>query len=101
MENQEIISSQIESTNGQGHSALAKILKNLNIDVLICGGIGGGARNILTSLGIEIIPGVIGSSDEAVIDYLKGELHYDPNTACNHHDDGHHACHEHDNKCCH
>ena len=101
IENQEIISSQIESTNGQGHSALAEILKNLNIDVLICGGIGGGARNILTSLGIEIIPGVIGSSDEAVIDYLKGELHYDPNTACNHHDEGHHACHEHDNKCCH
>ena len=91
----------IAVTNGQGHSALAEILKNLNIDVLICGGIGGGARNILTSLGIEIIPGVIGSSDEAVIDYLKGELHYDPNTACNHHDDGHHACQEHDNKCCH
>ena len=36
IENQEIISSQIESTNGQGHSALAEILKNLNIDVLIC-----------------------------------------------------------------
>lgn len=101
IENNEIIASRVESTNGQGHSALGEVLKNLNVNALICGGIGGGARNILTSLGIEIIPGVIGNADEAVNDYLKGELHYDPNTKCHHHDDGHHNCNEHDHKCCH
>lgn len=96
-----IVSSEVKSTNGQGHSALGDVLKNLDADVLICGGIGGGARNILTSLNIEIIPGIIGNCDKAVNDYLKGELHYNPNTKCNHHDDGHHNCHSHDEKCCH
>ena len=31
------------SSNGQGHGALAGVLATNQIDVLICGGIGGGA----------------------------------------------------------
>ena len=31
-------------TNGQGHSALAGFLKVIGADILICGGIGGGAQ---------------------------------------------------------
>ena len=42
-ENGKIISSKVVDTNGSGHGALAGMLSALNIDVLICGGIGGGA----------------------------------------------------------
>lgn len=39
-----IISSEVVSTNGSGHGALAGVLNALQADVLICGGIGGGAQ---------------------------------------------------------
>ena len=37
-----IISSEVVDTNGSGHGALAELLSSLGVDVLICGGIGGG-----------------------------------------------------------
>ena len=39
-----IIREQIVGTNGAGHGALAGFLKSAQADVLICGGIGGGAQ---------------------------------------------------------
>ena len=100
-----IISSQIVGTNGQGHGALADFLLNNKVNVLICGGIGGGAKNALSQAGIQIYPGAVGNADAQVESFLKGNLRYDPNTMCNHHsheggaahDDGHvcgnHGCH--------
>ena len=38
-----VTDSRIIDTNGQGHGALADILRSLHADILICGGIGGGA----------------------------------------------------------
>ena len=35
-----IVSSEIVSTNGSGHGALAGVLVSLGVEVLICGGIG-------------------------------------------------------------
>jgi len=35
--------SEVVDTNGSGHGALAGVLNAINADVLICGGIGGGA----------------------------------------------------------
>ena len=40
IENGVITHSEIVSTNGQGHGALAGVLKELGADALICGGIG-------------------------------------------------------------
>ena len=44
VENNQVISSEVISSNGSGHGALAGLLDGQNIDVLICGGIGGGAQ---------------------------------------------------------
>jgi predicted Fe-Mo cluster-binding NifX family protein len=55
----EIVESQIIKTNGTGHCALANVLSELGVEVLICGGIGTGAINNLVRAGIEILPGVI------------------------------------------
>lgn len=90
----EIISSQIVNTNGSGHEALAGFLKEQQVEVLICGGIGAGARNALQEAGISLYPGVNGDADSSVQDYLKNQLSYNPDEMCDHHG------HEHGEKSC-
>lgn len=96
IEEGKIVSSQIIDTNGTGHSALAGFLRAAEVETLICGGIGMGARMALEEAGIELLPGAAGNADEVVKSYLEGNLEYDPDTACNHHEHGHgegHECH--------
>lgn len=94
-----ILSEKIISTNGSGHGALAALLRNLNIDVLICGGIGGGAKAALADAGIKLYGGVSGSCDAAVHGLLTGNLEYNPDVKCSHHNHEHgesgHTCSEH------
>ena len=96
VENNEIRSSQVVDTNGHGHGALAGFLQENGVDVLICGGIGGGAQMALNDAGIRFFGGVRGDADEAVQALLAGSLQYNPCVRCNHHDHGHdHACGDH------
>lgn len=77
-------------TNGQGHGALADFLKRFDVDLLICGGIGGGAQNALAEANVKLCGGVSGDCDAAVQAYVEGKLNYDPNVKCSHHGDHHH-----------
>ena len=86
-----IVSSEVVDTMGSGHGALAGVLTALNADVLICGGIGGGAQMALAAAGIRLFGGVSGSADAAVEALVAGKLAYDPNVKCNHHGDHHHG----------
>lgn len=93
-----IVSEKVVDTNGSGHGALAGFLEALNVDTLICGGIGGGARNALAQAGITLYPGASGNADEQVAALIQGKLNYDPNTTCSHHDHNHgegHVCGDH------
>ena len=90
--------SEIVDTNGRGHGALAGILHALNADVLICGGIGQGAKDALEAAGIKLYGGVSGSADEAVSSFLNGTLSFQPDVTCSHHSERHgegHTCGEH------
>lgn len=94
----DIISSEVVSSGGNGHGALAGMLKSLNVAVLICGGIGGGAQTALAEAGIMLYGGVSGSADDAVKALLEGTLLFNPNVQCNHHDHDHgegHTCGSH------
>ena len=103
IENEEIVSSQVVSTNGSGHGALAGFLSDNNVDVLVCGGIGGGAQMALRNAGIQLFGGVAGNADEAVKALLSGSLAYSPAVRCAHHDHGEHSCghHHHGHSCGH
>lgn len=95
-----VASSEIVDTAGSGHGALAGFLRSHDVDVLICGGIGGGARQALSRMEIELLGGVSGDADAAVDAYLAGSLAYDPDAACSGHGGhghGEHNCggHEH------
>ncbi len=94
IENGEIRNTQVIGTNGTGHGALAGFLREADVDLLICGGIGMGARIALEEAGVELLPGVSGNADEAVLAFIGGTLEYDPDEVCHHHDhEEGHGCH--------
>ena len=99
IENTDIVKTEIVSTNGSGHGALAQFLHEHSVDTLICGGIGGGAQMALAEAGIKLYGGVSGEADAAVNALLASALAYDPNVRCDHHDHAHgeggHTCGEH------
>ena len=86
-----ILSAQVIDTAGSGHGALAGVLTALNADVLICGGIGGGAQMALAAAGIRLFGGVSGDADAAVEAFVAGNLAFNPNVKCNHHGEHHHG----------
>ena len=97
-----IIASEVVDTAGSGHGALAGVLSALNVDALICGGIGGGAQMALEAAGIRLYGGVSGSADAAAEALAAGKLDFNPDVRCDHHDhhgEGHtcgsHGCGSH------
>lgn len=99
IENNQITGTEIVSSNELGHSALAYLLEENKINVLICGGIGGCAISSLKEYGIELYAGIEGSADNAVNNYLQGNLIQQSEANCSHHqhDDESHNNHS----CCH
>ena len=90
--------------NGQifqhfGHTEQFKIYEIDGENTLICGGIGGGAQQALAQAGIRLFGGVSGDADAAVHALLAGNLGYNPNVRCDHHDhehgEGGHTCGDH------
>ena len=94
VEDGKIVNEQIVETNGSGHGALAGFLQTVKADALICGGIGMGAQTALSDAGISFYAGVKGEADKAAKALIEGNLEYDPNACCNHHDHhgGEHNC---------
>ena len=96
VEDNKIIDSRVIGSDGVGHGALAGLLADRDIKVLICGGLGGGALNALRNAGIEVCAGASGDADTAVEMYLRGEL-VDSGANCDHHHHGKgHECGHHD-----
>ena len=100
-----ITDAKVVDTMGSGHGALAGVLQVIGADILICGGIGGGAQMALSMAGIRFFGGCHGDADAAVQALIEGKLLYDPCVRCGHHDhhgEGHtcgdhgcgsHSCH--------
>lgn len=99
VENGTVTGTEVVNTCGSGHGALAGFLMQQGVDTLICGGIGGGAQAALANAGIQLYGGVSGAADEAVLKLLAGNLNFNPNVRCSHHDSEHgeggHTCGEH------
>ena len=94
VEDRKITAEQVVDTMGNGHGALAGFLAANQVDTLICGGIGGGAQNALAEAGIKLYGGVSGSADEAVKALIEGNLGYNPDVHCDHHEHGHGGSHQ-------
>ena len=100
VEDGKILDTQLVPTMGSGHSLLADFLLLNGATVLICGGIGGGAKAALAAKGIELRGGVSGNADEKAQAYVDGTLEFNAAVECNHHHDhDHEGCSEHDHHC--
>lgn len=97
IENDAVAKSEVIGTGGEGHGALATLLAEQKVDVLICGNIGQGAKQALAEIGVKLYPGVSGEADKAVEGFLKGTLTFNPDAQCNHHEHehGHEHAHSH------
>ena len=98
VEDNKVISSEVIGSNGVGHGALAGLLSDRSVDVLICGGIGGGAQQALADAGVELIAGAEGDTDQAVEAYLKGELISTGANCDHHHHEEGHSCGGHEDR---
>lgn len=84
------------SSGDSGHGALATLLASEKVDMLICGGIGGGAVNALDNAGIKVVGGASGEVKSVVEAYLRGSLQLRADFHCNHHHhEGGHNCGSH------
>ena len=103
VEDGKVVSSQVIGSGGVGHGALAGVLAEQKVDVLICGRIGSGAQAALEEAGVELCAGAAGDADQAVMAYLRGELvssgancdhhHHEEGHSCGGHEEGH-SCQE-------
>lgn len=82
----------LDTEGSGGHEALAALLAEEEIDVLICGGIGAPARDRLAAAGIECVSGVEGWISDVIEAYAAGTLESDPGSVCAHHAGGAHDC---------
>ncbi|GAB4402182.1 MAG: NifB/NifX family molybdenum-iron cluster-binding protein [Bacteroidales bacterium] len=83
----------LDSTQGCGcKSGIAGDLADAGVTMMLAGGIGSGAINVLNHYGIEVIRGCSGNAKQVVEDYLSGNI-MDSGESCHAHEDGHHHHH--------
>ena len=73
-ENNQIVNSQSIPNPGHRPGFLPNYLNDLGVNVVISGGMGGGAIDIFNEKGIEVIVGVSGEAQSAAEAYLQGSL---------------------------
>lgn len=98
VEDGKILNSRILGSGDAGHEALADLLTDNKVEILICGGIGPGAVQALAYYGIMVCGGAYGDCDAAVQSFISGTLEYSSAPNCDHHghEHGEHGCGHHD-----
>lgn len=74
VENNEIIKSAPIANPGHRPGFLPNFLNDMGVNVIISGGMGGGAIDIFNEKNIEVIVGARGNAKTIVEDYLQGSL---------------------------
>ena len=81
------------AVTAEGHGAVTRLLKELGVNIVICGNIGGCAQKAVRESGMELYAGVIARADDAVNAFLSNNLAYDPEVGCHEFDDDpNHTC---------
>jgi len=79
-------------TDGNGHEAMAGVLAEKGVKVLLCGGIGMGAMQALMQADILVVPGLTGDIEVAVAGFLDGSLGTSTEANCQAHGEGECDC---------
>ena len=78
-----IISSENIQSPGAGHGILPDFIASHGANVVIAGGMGAGAVNGCNARDMQVVTGVAGNPDEAVLLFIKGEL-VSSSSVCSH-----------------
>ena len=73
-ENNQIVKSETIANPGHKPGFLPNFLADRGVNVIISGGMGGGAVEIFNERNVEVVVGASGNAKTAVENYLKGEL---------------------------
>lgn len=74
IENDEVVASEVENTDGAGHEAIGLWLVQRGVSAVVCGDVGFGAQGALAAAGIALLAGVEGPADDAIAKLLAGTL---------------------------
>ncbi|HZK19315.1 MAG TPA: NifB/NifX family molybdenum-iron cluster-binding protein [Treponemataceae bacterium] len=85
VENNKIVSQESIPNPGHKPGFLPNFLADKGVNVIISGGMGGGAVDIFNQRKVEVIVGVSGDAKTAIEAYLRGELKT-TGTICHKHD---------------
>lgn len=89
----------IKSPQGCGcKSNIASVFAENGVTIMLAGGIGGGAINVLNNHGIEVVRGCAGDAKEVVNLYITGAIK-DSGSSCKAHEE--HHSHSSDHQCSH
>ncbi|HPY95749.1 MAG TPA: NifB/NifX family molybdenum-iron cluster-binding protein [Candidatus Cloacimonadota bacterium] len=83
-EGEQIIKSESVPNPGHRPGFLPNFLGDLGVNVIVSGGMGGGAIDIFNERNIEVIVGASGKAEDLAKSYLKGELK-STGSVCHHH----------------
>ena len=88
--NEIVATERMDSPQGCGcKSNIASVLAEAGVKIMLAGGIGNGAINVLNRNGIEVIRGCSGTAEEVVKLFIEGQVS-DSGSSCNHtHGEGH------------
>lgn len=86
IQNGQLVSKDYVPATGSGHDELSKMMSDLQVNVLICGGIGQSAMMALLQNGIQVVPGQTGDINVAVASFLDGGVMPSETSNCSGHD---------------
>ncbi len=91
----------IKADEGCGcKSNIANVLAEQDVTIMLAGGIGGGAINVLKNAGIEVVRGCSGIPEEVVKQYIAGSV-IDSGESCKTHEEHHGQANENKHICNH
>ena len=77
----ECVKTLVDTSDRQGHEAMAALMREKGVDAVLCGNMGGEAKALLLSYGIVPIAGYAGHADTAADLLVTGQLPIDPGAA--------------------
>lgn len=82
VEQDQVAACAVVDVEGNGHEQIVEAVTKYHIDVIICGGIGQEAMNMLEENNIAVINGISGNADEVVKQFIQELLEYSKHASC-------------------
>lgn len=89
VDNKEVLKKEFVANPGHRPGYLPVFLKELDVNVIVSGGMGETAQQLFSDNGIEIVVGASGLSDDVVQEYIKGDLKTTGSICREHEHEGH------------